>query len=134
MFFFIKRDGASIKYDFVLFVSNFVNYLSLWSFNSDFKFLWNPVGGIKQSAKTKIETIDDDNMVLTYSIFDGEMSESYKSLKITLQVIGKEHGGLVKWTYEYEKLKEDITGAPPESYLEFAVKITKDIDAHLVKE
>nr|XP_004498312.2 MLP-like protein 34 [Cicer arietinum] len=96
---------------------------------------WNyTIGGIKQSAKTKIETIDDDNMVLTYSIFDGEMSESYKSLKITLQVIGKEHGGLVKWTYEYEKLKEDITGAPPESYLEFAVKITKDIDAHLVKE
>ena len=63
------------------------------------------------------------------------MSENYKSLKAILQVIHKEHGGgIVKWTYEYEKLKEEITGASPDSYLAFAVKVAKDIDSHLVKE
>lgn len=96
--------------------------------------MWNLAEGTKLSAKEKIESIDDDNKVITYSIFDGDVSENYKSFKGTLQVVDKEHGGIVKWTFEYEKLKEDIIGASPESYLDFAVKVTKDIDAHLVKE
>ncbi|CAJ2674423.1 unnamed protein product [Trifolium pratense] len=93
------------------------------------------IDGKKVSAKAKIESIDDENKVITYSIFDGEFSEKYKSLKSIIQVIDKEHGGgIVKWTYEYEKLKEDIIGLSPELFLDFAIKITKDIDAHLVKE
>ncbi|KAL5071063.1 hypothetical protein RYX36_021950 [Vicia faba] len=90
--------------------------------------------GKKQSAKEKIETIDDDNKIITYSVFGGEVGESYKSLKVTIQVIDKELGGLVKWTFDYEKRKEDITAASPNSFLDFAAKVTKDIDAHLVKE
>jgi len=39
----------------------------------------------------------------------------------------------VKWTFEYEKLSENITAASPESYLDFATMVTKDIDDHLVK-
>jgi hypothetical protein len=62
------------------------------------------------------------------------VSEIYKSLKAIIQVVDKEHGGgIVKWTYEYEKLKEDIS-LSPESFLAFAIKVTKEIDAHLVKE
>ncbi|CAI8605509.1 unnamed protein product [Vicia faba] len=106
---------------------------------------WESVGSVKHweytiegkkvSAKEKIEAIDDDNKTLTYSLFDGEVSENYKSFKSTIQVIDKEHGGgIVKWTFEYEKLNEDITGASPDSYLALAEKVTKDIDAHLVKE
>ncbi|RDX64233.1 MLP-like protein 31 [Mucuna pruriens] len=92
------------------------------------------IEGKKRSAKEKIESIDDDNKSITYSLFDGEISESYKSLRVTLQVIDKENGGVVKWTIEYEKLKENIVAASPDSYLDFAAKVTKDIDAHLVKE
>ncbi|KAI5394443.1 hypothetical protein KIW84_061208, partial [Lathyrus oleraceus] len=93
------------------------------------------IEGKKVSAKEKIEAVDDENKTLTYSIFDGEVGEDYKSFKGTIQVIDKEHGGgIVKWTFEYEKIKEDITGASPESYLALAEKVTKDIDAHLVKE
>jgi hypothetical protein len=63
------------------------------------------------------------------------VSENYKSLKIIIQVIDKENGGgIAKWTYEYEKLKEHITGVSADSYLNCAIKITKEIDAHLVKE
>jgi len=99
------------------------------------KNLWNDVEGKKTSVKEKIEAIDDDNRILTYSLFDGEISESYKSFKGTLQVIDKENnGGIVKWTFEYEKLSENITAASPESYLEFASVVTKDIDDHLLKE
>ncbi|GAU30865.1 hypothetical protein TSUD_15510 [Trifolium subterraneum] len=92
------------------------------------------IDGKKLSAKIKIESIDDDNKVITYSAFDGDVSKDYKSLKIIIQVIDKENGGgIVKWSYEYEKLKENITGASPDSYLNSALNITKEIDAHLVK-
>ncbi|XP_045798882.1 MLP-like protein 34 [Trifolium pratense] len=89
----------------------------------------------KKSAKAKIESIDDENKAITYSVFDGEVSKNYKSLKAIIQVIDKEHGGggIVKLTYEYEKQKEDITGLSPQSILEFGIKVTKEIDAHLVK-
>ncbi|KAF7808720.1 MLP-like protein 43 [Senna tora] len=89
----------------------------------------------KTSAKERIEAIDDENKTISYSLFDGEVDKCYKSLKVTLQVKDKENGGggLVKWTIEYEKLEENIKGAAPETYLDFAAKVTKDIDAHLLK-
>ncbi|GAU30870.1 hypothetical protein TSUD_15560 [Trifolium subterraneum] len=107
---------------------------------------WETVGSVKHweytidgkkiSATVIIESIDDDNKVITYSIIDKEVNEDYKSLKGIIQVIDKEHGdgGIVKWTFEYEKLKDDITGVSPDSYLDVAVKVAKEIDAHLLKE
>jgi hypothetical protein len=61
---------------------------------------------------------------MTYTIFDGDVSENYKSLKAIIQVVDKEHGGgIVKWTYEYEKLKEDISyHLSPELILDFHYK------------
>ncbi|KAJ1425416.1 START-like domain superfamily [Sesbania bispinosa] len=94
------------------------------------------IEGKKTNVKEKIEGVDDDNKIITYSLHDdGEVSESYKSLKVILQVIDndKENGGIVKWTIEYEKLKENITAPSPHSFLDFATKVTKDIDAHLLK-
>ncbi|KAI5394438.1 hypothetical protein KIW84_061204, partial [Lathyrus oleraceus] len=52
----------------------------------------------EQSAKGKIETIDDENKVITFSLFDGDVSENYKSFKGTLQVMDGEYGGLVRWS------------------------------------
>ncbi|KAK7273858.1 hypothetical protein RIF29_14922 [Crotalaria pallida] len=91
------------------------------------------IEGKKTNAKSKIEAIDDENKSISYSLLDGEVGESYKSLKVILQVNDKENGGLVKWSIEYEKLNENNVAASPESYLDFAIKVTKDIDAHLVK-
>ncbi|XP_061375443.1 MLP-like protein 43 [Gastrolobium bilobum] len=91
------------------------------------------IEGKKTSLKEKIEAIDDANKLITYSLSDGEISGSYKSLKFTLQVIEKANGGLVKWTLQYEKLKQNIVAASPDSYMDFVAKVTKDIDAHLVK-
>ncbi|XP_058728489.1 MLP-like protein 43 isoform X1 [Vicia villosa] len=92
------------------------------------------IDGEEESAKGKIETIDDDNRVITFSLFDGNVSENYKSFKGTLQVMDGEYGAFVRWTFEYEKVKEDITGAVPVSYLDLVADVTKDIDAHFVEE
>ena len=65
--------------------------------------------GKKVSATVKIEKIDDENKAITYNVFHREVSEDYKSFKGIIQVIDKENGGgIAKWTYEYEKLKEHI--------------------------
>ncbi|CAL5206657.1 unnamed protein product [Lathyrus oleraceus] len=92
------------------------------------------IDGREESAKEKIDTLDDENKVITYSLFDGEVSENYKSLKGTLEVMDEEYGALVRWSFEYEKIKEDITGAFPNSYLDLVLEVTKAVDAHLVKE
>lgn len=97
-------------------------------------YLWVPADGREESAKEKIDTLDDENKVITYSLFDGEVSENYKSLKGTLEVMDEEYGALVRWSFEYEKIKEDITGAFPNSYLDLVLEVTKAVDAHLVKE
>jgi len=106
------------------------NFMPIFGKN---KILKTYVEGKKTSAKEKIEVVDDANKTIIFSIFDGEIGESYKSLRATLQTIDKENGGIVKWTYEYEKLSENITAPSPQSFLDFVILVTKDIDDHLVK-
>ncbi|XP_057739252.1 MLP-like protein 43 [Arachis stenosperma] len=91
------------------------------------------IEGKKTSAKEKIEAIDDENKTITYSLFGEKISNDYKTLKGTIKVSDKvSGGGIVKWIFEYEKHKENITAASPQSYLDFAIKVTQDIDAHLI--
>ncbi|KAL4277528.1 MLP-like protein 43 [Arachis hypogaea] len=92
------------------------------------------IEGKKTSAKEKIEAIDDENKTITYSLFGEEISNDYKTFKGTIKVSDKgSGGGIVKWTFEYEKNKKNMTAASPQSYLDFAIKVTRDIDAHVAK-
>ncbi|KAI5353289.1 hypothetical protein L3X38_006182 [Prunus dulcis] len=60
-----------------------------------------------------------------------EIFKHYKSFKVTLKETEKTNGGsLVKWILDYEKVKDEIPA--PQSYQDFAVNITEDLDAHLV--
>lgn len=69
---------------------------------------------------------------MKFNVLDGEILKHYKSFKVTLKVTEKTTGGgsLVKWIIDYEKVKEEIPD--PESYQDFAVKVTKDLEAHLL--
>lgn len=89
------------------------------------------VGGKVVSCKEHFEEIDHANKTLTFNLFDGDVAEKYKILKAKLNVVDKGTGALAKWTYEYEKLRQDVP--PPQVYLDFATKVTKDVDAHLIK-
>ncbi|KAF7808719.1 MLP-like protein 34 [Senna tora] len=93
-----------------------------WTFTLDGKVV---------NCKEHFEEIDHSNKTLTFNLFDGDASEKYKMLKAKLIVVDKGQGALAKWTYEYEKVHEAIP--PPQGYLDFAIKVTKDVDAHLLK-
>ncbi|KAK7304541.1 hypothetical protein VNO77_42422 [Canavalia gladiata] len=103
---------------------------------------WHGIGSVKSwtytvdgkvtTCKEKIEVIDPRNKSLTFDLFDGDVGKVFKILKAHLEVIDKDDGSAIaKWTYEYEKVNEDIP--PPYGYLDFVTKITKDVDAHLLK-
>ncbi|XP_050286430.1 MLP-like protein 43 isoform X3 [Quercus robur] len=83
-------------------------------------------------SKEVMEAIDDKNHSVTFKVIGGILMELYKSFKFVVQATPKGEGSLVRWTLEYEKLNVD----DPESntMLEFAIGLTKDIDAHLTHE
>ncbi|CAF2194881.1 unnamed protein product [Brassica rapa] len=64
----------------------------------------------------------------------GIIETTYKSFVITLQVTPKEGepGSVVHWHFEYEKINEEV--AHPETLLQFAVEVSKELDAHLFSE
>ncbi|RID55764.1 hypothetical protein BRARA_G03007 [Brassica rapa] len=84
--------------------------------------------------KERIESIDPENNMVTYRVLEGDVMNEYKSFVITLQVTPKEGepGSVVHWHFEYEKINEEV--AHPETLLQFAVEVSKELDAHLFSE
>lgn len=62
-------------------------------------------------------------------MIEGDLLQEYKNFKIVVQATPKGEGSLVHWIMEYEKLKEDVP--EPNTLLQFAVELSKDIDTHL---
>ncbi|XP_061350510.1 MLP-like protein 34 [Gastrolobium bilobum] len=103
---------------------------------------WHSIGSVKQwtytldgkvvSCKEKVESIDEEKKTITYSLFDGDVAQKYKTFKLIFQVIDKNDGrAAVNWTIEYERINEDIQ--PPFSYIEYFYKSTTSIDGNLPK-
>jgi hypothetical protein len=84
------------------------------------------------TAKVKIEDIDDEDMNITFNVIQGDVLRFYKSFKAKLEVI-KVHKGIssAEWTVEFEKANEN--SPDPEHYVDFAVKMSKGLDAYLCK-
>ncbi|XP_010913536.1 MLP-like protein 423 [Elaeis guineensis] len=83
-------------------------------------------------AKERVEVADDGNKLVSYSVIDGELVSFYKPFKVTLQVVPKSDGGLVKWWLEYDKVNEEVP--QPDFILGTAVKTFKDLDAYLLQK
>ncbi|XP_061366033.1 MLP-like protein 43 [Gastrolobium bilobum] len=103
---------------------------------------WHTIGSVKHwtyvidgkvvTCKENIEAIDERSMIITYNLFEGDISQKFKIFKLIFQAIDKDDGSaFVKWTFEYEKINENVE--PPYSYMDLFTSITKDIDAHLVQ-
>ncbi|XP_049407728.1 kirola-like [Solanum stenotomum] len=90
------------------------------------------VQGQEKVVKVSIEDIDEEKRLVTYKIFEGNLMEQYKAFKVTLHIENEEENNLVIWTIQYEKQNEDVP--EPFSYLQMAVNLTKDVDAHHVNQ
>ncbi|KAK2986712.1 hypothetical protein RJ640_010937 [Escallonia rubra] len=90
--------------------------------------LYKYVLGSLMMMKVKIEAIDDSNKSITFGALEGDIMQLYESFKVTVKV----GDGFVKWTIEYEKASD---AAPkPDLYGDFAVKVSKGLDAYLLSQ
>lgn len=91
-----------------------------WSYTHD---------GEVRTAKEVVEAVDSDNNSITYKVIEGDLMKEYKSFTFKIDVTPKGEGSVAHWTMEYEKLHEGVDH--PETLLELAVEVSKEIDESL---
>ena len=79
-------------------------------------------------SKEIVEAVDEKNKSITYTIFEGDMMQFYKTLKVTFQVMSNGEKNYIKSTYEYQKLNPEIPA--PEQFKDFVAEIIKMIDEY----
>ncbi|KAJ4709984.1 MLP-like protein 28 [Melia azedarach] len=102
-----------------------------WESDGSIK-VWNySVGGRKETYKEIIETNDETRSVALVGL-EGDVFKHYKSWKpiITATPKADGSGSVLTLTLEYEKLNEDVP--VPHEYLDFMVRINKDLGEYLV--
>ncbi|XP_073147683.1 MLP-like protein 423 [Henckelia pumila] len=84
-------------------------------------------------TKEKIESVDEVNKTVSYSVVDGDILKFYKNFKgnLCVSVNLKGDGSLVKWWCEFDKASEEIPD--PDLLKHFALKNFQDLDDYLLK-
>ncbi|EFH39028.1 hypothetical protein ARALYDRAFT_497301, partial [Arabidopsis lyrata subsp. lyrata] len=99
---------------------------------------WNyvhgKIDGEAKVAKERIEAVEPEKNLITFRVIEGDLLKEYKSFVITIQVTLKRGGpgSVVHWHVEYEKIDDKV--AHPETFLDFCVQVSKEIDEHLLNE
>ncbi|KAG8382752.1 hypothetical protein BUALT_Bualt05G0110000 [Buddleja alternifolia] len=95
--------------------------VSLWKYTDE---------GQEKYAKTVIEAIDEEKKLVKFKAVEGDVLQIYKEYTtIHVDTNGDDH--LVTWTNAYEKLSED--SPDPNSLLNLAINLIKEIEAHYAK-
>ncbi|KAH7516330.1 hypothetical protein FEM48_Zijuj10G0123600 [Ziziphus jujuba var. spinosa] len=84
-------------------------------------------------SKELMEVVDDKNKSLTFKVIEGDLLKHYKNFKFILKTTPKgsdQQGSVVQWTLEYEKPHNGIVD--PHSMIQVLIKVSKDIDIHLI--
>lgn len=76
--------------------------------------------------------MDDEKKTLTGIGLEGDVFKNYKVFNIGWQFTPKGQGSLAKVIMEYEKLNENVP--TPDIYLDFIIKVTKDVDEGICKD
>ncbi|XP_051136516.1 kirola-like [Andrographis paniculata] len=84
--------------------------------------------GKKESMKVVIQEIDEEKKLVKFKVDEGDILGKYKEFTSCIHVDTNGDDHVVTWTVQYEKVSEDV--ADPISYLELAINITNDIEAH----
>ncbi|KAL7090833.1 hypothetical protein ACP275_12G066800 [Erythranthe tilingii] len=89
--------------------------------------------GKEKVAKQIIEGIDEEKKSVTFNVIEGDLMEFYKTFKAIVHVDTIGEDNLVTWTFEYEKVSEDVTEQHTliqHTLMDLCVKMTKDIESH----
>ncbi|GAB2280423.1 hypothetical protein Dimus_015056 [Dionaea muscipula] len=86
------------------------------------------------TTKERIDEVDDEKKVVSYSVIEGDLLNFFKTFKAKVRVApkGEGDGSLVTWSCDYEKASEEVP-ALPEHLRDFAVKTFHGLDAYLLK-
>ncbi|KAL9231106.1 hypothetical protein vseg_006369 [Gypsophila vaccaria] len=88
--------------------------------------------GKKCVARDRVEVIDEEKKLVKYKMIEGStLLEDFKSMTITMQVIPKGEINAIMWAFEFEKF--DDFGPYPTAFMDLAIAVTRDIEAHHVK-
>lgn len=79
-------------------------------------------------GKEIIEAIDEEKKSITFKVIEGNVLEIFKNFKLTCHVDTEGEDHVVTWTFEYEKMHEDVED--PHTLMDVIVGITKDIESH----
>ncbi|EOA34466.1 hypothetical protein CARUB_v10022006mg [Capsella rubella] len=114
-----------------------VSQFYILSFHIDFRVIPRNIFGADGEAKVakeRIEAVEPEKNLITFRVIEGDLLKEYKSFVITIQVTPKQggRGSVVHWHVEYEKIDDKV--AHPETFLEFCVHVSKEIDEHLLNE
>ncbi|KAK9698731.1 hypothetical protein RND81_08G127200 [Saponaria officinalis] len=79
-----------------------------------------------------IEEINEEKKLVRYKMIEGStLLEDFQSLTIIMQVIPKGEIDAILWTSEFEKF--DDIGPYPTAFMDFAIAVTRDVEAHHLK-
>ncbi|KAI3890623.1 hypothetical protein MKX03_002388 [Papaver bracteatum] len=85
----------------------------------------------KELTCKEITTYTDETRTIHHSVVEGDLMNDYKKFEVTLAVNPKAtgHGSIVRWTVDYEKIKED--SPVPMPYLATFQQTIEDLNSHL---
>ncbi|KAK4485783.1 hypothetical protein RD792_008430 [Penstemon davidsonii] len=92
---------------------------------------YSPGLALISTSTEKIESVDEENKTLSYTIIDGDMLKFYSSFKATISLAPKGDGAVVKFVSEFIKASEEVP--QPDLFKDFIVKNFQDLDAYLLK-
>ena len=79
-------------------------------------------------AKERVEALDEAGKTVTYKVVGGDLLKTLKRCLITVHVDTSGEDNLVTWTFDYDKLDENVKD--PTEYIDLVLSITKDIENH----
>ncbi|KZV28768.1 MLP-like protein 423 [Dorcoceras hygrometricum] len=92
---------------------------------------YNNAKGEQLTLTQKIESVDEENKTMTYSVVDGDILKLYKSYQATFTVSSKGDGTLVIYSGVYEKQNEQVPD--PGEFTGIVSKTLYGLDAYLLQ-
>ncbi|XP_004145832.1 MLP-like protein 34 [Cucumis sativus] len=94
--------------------------------------IWKYDIGFGRAVEVKMKLlVDEANKTIIYECLEGDLFKDFDMFKVKIEVTdgGSSGNSSVNWCLEFVKSNENV--APPNDYLQFGVKICKDVDAYL---